>query len=119
VIAVAIADLNARTQNFFREVNERIATVNAGMSYSSNGAGRLIEVLCECGRQNCTKLLKIREDDYELLRANPIGFVLCAGHDALLVENVIQRTDDYVIVENQGRAAMIAREGDPRRQRPG
>jgi hypothetical protein len=59
--------------------------------------------------------LRIREDDYELLRSNPIGFVLCAGHDARPVEEVVRRTDDYVIVENKGRAAVIAREADPRR----
>ncbi len=114
---VAAADLNATTQNLFRDLNEQIAIVNAGMSRISDD-GRSIEVLCECGRESCTKLLTIREDDYDALRSNPLAFVLSAGHDVLAVEEVVQRTDDYVIVENHGRAAMIALEGDPRRRRP-
>jgi SRSO17 transposase len=117
-MSVAVADLDARTQNFFREVNERIANVNAGMSRPDEDSGRLIEVLCECGRQSCATLLRIREDDYELLRSNPIGFVLSVGHESAPVEEVVQRTKDYVIVENKGRAAVIARDGDPRSGRP-
>lgn len=116
---VAADDLNARTQNFFREVNDRIAGVNAGLEHNAGDHGTsLIEVLCECGRQDCTYRLQITEDDYELLRSNPIGFVLVPGHDDKRVERVIRRTDRYVIVENKGRAAVIAREGDPRDRRP-
>ncbi len=94
-MSVAVADLNARTQNFFREVNERIANVNAGMSRPDEDSGRLIEVLCECGRQSCATLLRIREDDYELLRSNPIGFVVCVGHESAPVEEVVQRATAY------------------------
>ena len=42
------------------------------------------------------------------------GFLLLPGHDQAGVERVVERHGDYLVVENIGEAAEIARAADPR-----
>ena len=99
---------NARVQAIYREVNEGIALINAGWEIPE------LELMCECGTTGCTDRVALTSDEYERLRAEPTRFVLRPGHEEDEVERVVASSDDYVIVENHGRAATVARRTDPR-----
>ena len=105
---------NATTQNLYRAVNERVMELNARFDASGDTI-RSVEVLCECGRVSCAARLSIASADYERVRSDPSTFVLIPGHEDAAVEEVIERTADFVIARNVGEADAIARAGDPRR----
>ena len=100
---------NAQIQAFYRDVNERIATISRGF----DAAGRL-EILCECGAATCTRRVQIENDDYEAVRGRPTHFAVLDGHQDQSVEHVIQQRDGYLVVANYGAAATVARRTDPR-----
>jgi 5-bromo-4-chloroindolyl phosphate hydrolysis protein len=59
--------------------------------------------------------LAIRLAEYESVRADPRRFAVAAGHVMTDVEEVVARTDRYVVVAKQeGTPAKIAVEQDPR-----
>ena len=108
------AERNATNQNVFREVNERVVAVHRGMDGAPAEPGSLLEVFCECGRAGCIERIALSRAEYERVREDSTHFVLAPGHDVTLVERLIARTERYVIVENEGRAAELARAADPR-----
>ena len=99
---------NARVQSIYREVNEGIALINAGWEIPE------LELMCECGTTGCTDRVALTSDEYARLRSEPTRFVLRPGHQEADVEHVVEHSADYVIVENHGRAATVARRTDPR-----
>jgi hypothetical protein len=105
---------NAGTQNFFRNVNERIITINHSMDALGENPGRLLEILCECGRPDCADRIKLSRAEYERVRAKPTHFLLRPGHELDAVERIVTRTARYVVAANLGEAEAIARNGDPR-----
>jgi hypothetical protein len=49
------------------------------------------------------------------VRARPEWLAVRPGHEILAVERVVERHEDYIIVEkHEGRPAELARETDPR-----
>jgi hypothetical protein len=99
---------NARVQAIYRQVNEGIALINAGWSTPR------LELLCECGTPGCTERVELTADEYEAVRAVPTHFVLRPRHDDPDTEHVVRTGEGWVIVENDGLAAEIARRTDPR-----
>jgi len=53
------------------------------------------------------------------VRAHPRRFFLLATHELLDVERVVERHDDYLVVEKIGEGADIAERTDPRRREDG
>ena len=104
----------ARNEATTRDINEGIeqAHTEAG---SSPGAGEYVRMLCECGLTECDRLLAITLAEYEAVRADPRQFVVAADHVLADVEEVVARTDRYVVVaKREGTPARIAVEEDPR-----
>ena len=99
---------NARNQVLFREVNERIAALSAGNEPAVN------LLICECGDEACAESLEITPTEYERVRADGARFVVLTGHQLPEVEKVIEDNRRFLIVENVGPAATIARASDPR-----
>ena len=52
--------------------------------------------------------------EYERLRSHPYRFAVLPGHVNDGVERVVERHENYVIVEKLGAAAVVALEQDPR-----
>jgi len=100
---------NAQIQAFYRDVNERIATISRGF----DAAARL-EILCECGEASCTERVQIEDADYEAVRSRPTHFAVLDGHQDQAVEDVVEQRDGYLVVANYGAAATVARRTDPR-----
>jgi len=96
----------ARNQALWREVNERIKEV-------AETAGEM-ELLCECSRMDCTATLSLTAADYERIRSSPTQFPIAIGHDFPEIENVVEASDGYAVVQKKGVAAEEVAKLDPR-----
>ena len=99
----------ARNESLFREVNERIAEVNAAFDVDGRA-----EYLCECGRRHCTESVALTRREYEDVRADPTRFIVLPEHENPDVEVVVGSGKGYNVVEKVGEAAEEAIEQDPR-----
>lgn len=100
----------ARTESLFRDVNERIA--ETAESFGANDA----EFVCECADADCAERIEATLDEYELVRADGIRFLVAPGHDEPEYERVLQRRGDHhVVAKSKDRGlARAARQLDPR-----
>ena len=98
----------ARNEALFREVNERVREVSPGNGAEAN------DFLCECGDEDCTETVPLRNDEYEQVRADPLLFVVVPGHVIPDVEDLIVRTERFEVVRKHAGEGAIARQTDPR-----
>jgi hypothetical protein len=103
-------DRAARNEALFRRVNERLEEVNEGFQLVTDNA----EFVCECATIDCAELIRLSLSKYEAVRRVPTQFVVKPGHVLAEQERVVERSEDYVIVEKIGRAGERARQLDPR-----
>jgi hypothetical protein len=95
----------------FREVNERVRTINEGFSQVLEDA----EFVCECGDDACAERITLTLDEYERIRSEPTWFIVKPGHEIPEVETVVERHDGWSVVrKSKGEAAELAEELDPR-----
>jgi hypothetical protein len=101
-------------ETVFREVNERLRDLNQTFTTLSER----MDLICECADTGCTAHLSMAPAEYEALRADPRRFVVLRGHEGGAdVERVIERHEDWSVVEKRGDAARKAEETDPRDSR--
>lgn len=99
----------AKTEAFFRNVNERIA--ESAERFSSGEA----EFVCECHDQACVERVEVPLDEYEAVRDKATRFILLPGHEDERVERIVERRPRYRIVEKVNRTiASMVRSLDPR-----
>ena len=100
----------ARTEAFFRDVNERIAET-ARRFDSEEGA-----FVCECADQSCTERVDATLEEYERARAEGTRFLLRPGHEDQRIERVVERRGlRFAIVEKIHAAiGRAVRRRDPR-----
>lgn len=97
----------ARNEVMFRSINDRIRELADRL----NRGGEPLSLICECADETCVERLQLTLRQYDDLRGIPARFVVVPGHEATpLVERVVFRSDDFVIVRKIGLAAEIARE---------
>ena len=109
----------ARNEALVREVNERIEQVNQ----SAEEGGRAdqetsFEFLCECGRGDgaeltCVEHFEMTLREYEELRSQDDRFAVVPGHENLELEEVVRRTEQYLVVDKRPAAEPFV-EDDPR-----
>ena len=100
----------AKNQALFREVNERIKGVNAGVPLKEE-----TDFLCECGDEECTEPVSLSLAEYEHVRSGPTHFAIVPGHEAVDIERIVSQNERYAVVEKDAPlAARIAVEHDPR-----
>ena len=98
----------AMNEATFRKVNE-------GMKDGQGHSG-LLSFVCECGRLHCTRIIQLGREEYESVRANPRRFAVVEGHEIPEVEEVVERTERYLVVEKLGDpVAEVVELTDPRR----
>jgi hypothetical protein len=100
----------ARNEALFREVNERIEELSSDESEQEAS----LEVVCECGRNDCTELLEVTRAQYEAVRSDPRRFLVLPGHEHTDTARVVERNSGFSVIEKLERAAEIAVEHDPR-----
>jgi predicted ThiF/HesA family dinucleotide-utilizing enzyme len=97
----------AMNEATFRRVNE-------GMEAGQDPEG-MLAFFCECGRLGCNKLVELTRAEYEQVRANPRRFAIIDGHQIEEVEDVVHRTDRFIVVEKRGKPeSEIVEYTDPR-----
>lgn len=102
------AERAARNEALFREVNERIG--EAAQRWDDDR----IRALCECHFGACADFVDVSREEYEAVRAHGDRFLLVDGHQDEEVEQVVERTDRFVVVEKIGEGAEVAQRLDPR-----
>ena len=98
----------AMNEATFRKVNE-------GMEAGQDPSG-LLTFVCECGRLGCNRLVQLTRAEYEGVRANPRRFAIIDGHEVPEVEDIVERAERYIVVEQRGEPeAEVVEHTDPRR----
>jgi hypothetical protein len=100
----------AENQSSFRDMNERIEEL--GERFDGTG---MLSFVCECALKDCVERLEMSHGEYELLRRVPTHFVGKHGHEIEGVEEVVDYTGRYVVVEKLGVGGLKALKLDPRR----
>jgi hypothetical protein len=100
-----------RNEALFRDINERLGEVNQALGTITH----TIEIVCECGTLDCLEHLRLSLEEYEGLRADATTFAVRVGHEIPDVEEVVTRSEEYVVVrKHPGDPAEIAQREDPR-----
>jgi len=100
----------ARTESAFREVNEAIA--ETAERFEAEEA----DFVCECADPQCAHRVTAELEDYEEVRSEPTHFLLAPGHHKPQVEQIVERTGEFEVVEKvKPLMARIVRRLNPRR----
>ena len=94
----------ARNEALFREVNENIARLEERHGHTETGA----VYVCECANSDCTDQLAIDPETYRRVRGEARLFFVRPGHEDPQLERVVERYDDYFVVEKTGAAGEVA-----------
>ena len=94
----------------FRALNERLRDTSGTWQA---GEGRL-ELVCECGNEDCTIAIRMTPQEYEQVRSDEVQFAIARGHERPEVEDVVAERGGWVVVRKRGEAAEVAAESDPR-----
>jgi hypothetical protein len=101
----------ARNESTTRAINEEIEQAHQAAPIEGH-----IRILCECGREDCDRLVAMTLAEYESVRADPRQFAVAHDHVIADVERVVARTDRYTVVaKREGTPEAVAVEEDPRR----
>jgi hypothetical protein len=96
----------------FREINER---VESDLEPLVDTEDEQLPFVCECGRPSCTDAIGLTVAEYESVRRDATRFVVVPGHQIEDVEDVVDRTDRYIVVRKHPETWEIVEQLDPRR----
>jgi hypothetical protein len=99
----------AHNEALFRTINETILGIATSL-----GRDVPYEFICECATSGCFERLTLTLEEYERVREDGSHFLLAAGHEDIEVEQVIAVREEYVVVEKDGVAGLVAHAEDPR-----
>jgi hypothetical protein len=98
----------ARNEVMFRAINERIREL---ADRFQQDPGDALAFVCECADETCVERIHLTTEQYDDVRGIPARFVVVTGHEATpLVERVVYRSEQFVIVRKVGIAADTVRE---------
>jgi hypothetical protein len=109
----------ARNEALVRHVNEEIERLDQAAAASGLADVELtFEFHCECGRADgdevtCHERVEMTLREYEEVRSQDDRFAVAAGHENPEIEDVVRRTDRFVIVDKNPDAEPLV-EDDPR-----
>jgi hypothetical protein len=97
----------AKNEAVFRAANRELeqATEEAG------GDG-VLDVLCECGQEGCSGLIRLTVAEYDGVHSQDDRFVVVPGHENPKIETVVERREAYLVVDKFGEAEEIAEESE-------
>jgi hypothetical protein len=85
----------AQNEARFRDINERLR----GDLQPVAGEADSVRFVCECGNASCREGVALALRDYRAVRLHPRRFAVAPGHEIPDVEAVVERHDDYVVIE--------------------
>lgn len=95
-------------QLVFRQANEQVPKDLDSIKAAAESEGRNslvhkidvpLHFYCECSDENCRKRIVMKSSQYKDLHQNNSQFVLVPGHDIPEIERIVQKSDDYIVVE--------------------
>lgn len=91
------AERIARNNVIFRDANEKIRE----RSIELEDPVERIPFLCECPREDCSTIIRLRPAEYEAVRRDRTHFFTAPGHEEAErpLGEVVSRREDYVIVQ--------------------
>ena len=110
------SERHARNEALFRTVNERIEElVDETLERHAEGAS-VWDFVCECHDRECAERIPLTRTEYEAIRSDGRRFVVAPGLDHVdtSIENVVDMSTRYWVVEKTDEAGEIAEAGDPR-----
>jgi hypothetical protein len=99
----------AKNESLFRALNENISGLASGL-----GGEAPFQFICECSTSGCFERLSLTIAEYERVRQDGTHFLLADGHEDIEIEQVIAHRREYVVVEKDGVAGLVAADDDPR-----
>lgn len=87
------APLSTESSDLFRALNERIRELQ-GPSLAE------YDLVCECGDEDCTRVMRMQPAEYEAARSDPVQFAVVPGHEHRFGK-VLRRTERYVVVRRE------------------
>jgi hypothetical protein len=81
------------SSDLFRCVNERIADLAAPLMSTRE----LLWLICECPNDGCTQTMRMTRAEYDAMRSQPGLYALVPGHEQRELEDIVRRTDRYVL----------------------
>ena len=99
----------AQNEILFRNINERIKELQNHKWGFDEG-----DFMCECADETCTKVVRMAAKEYERVRSEPTHFFVIPGHEIADVEDVVERHDDYLVVEKHEETEQQVAAADPR-----
>jgi hypothetical protein len=94
----------ARNEALFREVNENIARLEDRHGTTATEA----VYVCECANAGCAEQIAIDPETYRRVRADARLFFVRPGHEDTQLERIVERSNEYLIVEKTGEAGRVA-----------
>jgi hypothetical protein len=99
----------AKNEAVFRLANERMG------EWEERHVDEPVELyFCECANAECREKVRLRESEYEHVRADPRHFVIVPGHEAPEVETTIERHDGWSLIEKKAEVREVVEALDPR-----
>jgi hypothetical protein len=90
----------------YRAINERIEDLNDSFGLITES----MTVICECASIECAEQIDLPIPEYERVRADATHFVVRPGHEVPEVESVLERHDDWLLIQKDpGGPAELAR----------
>jgi hypothetical protein len=104
----ARTERQAKNEAVFRAVNREIENVSDQLGHQE------LEVLCECGRDGCDRLMVVSGDVYDRIHRERDRFIVALGHQTPEIERVVEVTASYVVVDKFGEAEELVEREDPK-----
>lgn len=99
----------AQNEVVFRTVNEAIEQKAIELGGTDD-----YEFICECSAAACFDRIALTLREYEQVRREGTRFFVTPGHENVAVELVVEKRPNYVVVEKDGTAGIVAADADPR-----
>jgi hypothetical protein len=100
-----------QNEGLYRQVNERIRDMSERAPVPEE-----LSVICECGDLECVDQVTVSSEVYARVRSHPDQFVVKQGHELLDVEQPIEGSRDFSVVQkHEGEPKRVAEETYGRR----
>jgi hypothetical protein len=100
----------AENEALFREVNERVGAIASRHLDDDH----VYEFFCECANTDCTVQVQATLAQYEAVRQESRRFLVAPQHALPEFESVVERTDEWWVIQKEGEAGEYAERLDPR-----
>jgi hypothetical protein len=88
-------------EDLFRAVNARILELERAWELPGPPE---YDLVCECRDEGCFTVLRIGRVAHERVTAEPLHYVVVPGHEQLLLDEVVERAEQYVVVRKKENA---------------